>query len=83
MLARAELAATRLNVLLTAMARRHHRPAGERRHVTRRPGRALQERPVSPMREHGRPVRANLETLRQNIAQGLGSLKADQILGSS
>ncbi len=83
MLARAELAATRLNVLLTAMAGDPIAPPENV--VMLREGLAehFKNDHYLKCESMGALVRANLDTLRQNINQGLGALKADRVLGAS
>ncbi|SDR94321.1 hypothetical protein [Opitutus sp. GAS368] len=83
MLARAELAASRLDVLLTAMARDTIAPPENV--VLLREGLAAHFKNDRYLQceSMGALVRANLDTLRHNIHQGLGALKADQILGAS
>lgn len=82
MLARAELASVRLNLLLSAM---EHDPIAppENVHSLRQ---GLAEHFKNDRYLHcdsmGALVRANLETLRDNIQRGQGALKADQILSS-
>jgi hypothetical protein len=80
MLARAELAAVRLNLLLAAMERDPIAPPENV--VSLREGYAEHFKNDQYLRcaSMGALIRANLETLRHNISQGLGALKADQIL---
>jgi hypothetical protein len=82
MLARAELASVRLNLLLTVM---EHDPIAPPEHVrTLREGLAEHFKNDRYLQcdSMGSLVRANLETLRDNIQQGQGALKADQIVSS-
>jgi hypothetical protein len=80
MLARAELAAARLDLLLTAMERDPIAPPENV--VSLREGLADHFKNDRYLRceSMGALVRANLETLRHNIHLGLGALKADQII---
>jgi hypothetical protein len=82
MLARAELAAVRLGLLLTAMEGDPIAPV-ENVH-TLRAGLAEHFKNDRYLRceSMGALVRANLETLRDNISQGQGALKAEQILAT-
>ena len=82
MLARAELAASRLALLLAVMERDLIAPEENVR--TLREGLAEHFKNDRYLRceSMGALVRENLEMLRTNIHQGLGALKADQILPS-
>jgi hypothetical protein len=81
-LARAELAANRLNLLLAAMAQDPIAPPENI--VLLREGLAEHFKNDRYLRceSMGALVRENLDTLRHNIHRGLGALKADQILSS-
>lgn len=82
MLARAELASVRLNLLLHVME--HDLIAPPENVRTLREGLAdhFKNDRYLLCGSMGALVRANLETLRDNIQRGQGALKADQILST-
>lgn len=82
MLARAELASVRLNLLLGAMEHDSIAPPENVRTLREGLAEHFKNDRYLQCASMGALVRANLETLRDNIQHGQGALKADQILSS-